>query len=276
MILSQVGERNWWSPQPCQLAAGSRRGWVVRQWGRSALVRSHNLPSPAAMAVPNTARWDEAGGEDMVPMSSALTPGHADGWSTPSPCWDHPGRGAVPEPSSTLLLPAAGMLPCPIYGEWPHTLSPTKAKAPWPGCCWGDLGVGVGDLVVPLVTYNLLPCFQALQELAAQHPSIKLVQLGMEQSPSLHPTSLLALRSLQGRDREQLSWAASLCTGSQAALVLPGGEGAVHIWAGFPLQAELPTGRKQSNWLQRQAEVGLDTSAEQVSWERHDLCSQRC
>lgn len=184
--------------------------------------------------------------------------------------------GQCLSPAASLLLPAAGMLPCPVYGEWPHTLSPTKAKAPWPGCCGGDLGARVGDLVVPLVTYNLLPCFQALQELAAQHPSIKLVQLGMEQSPSLHPTLLLALRSLQGRDREQLFWAASLYTGSQSALALPGGEGAVHIWAGVPLQAELPTGWKQSNWLQRQAEVGLDTSAEQVSWERYDLCSQRC
>lgn len=94
---------------------GSPRAGAEVFWG------SHNPPSSLHEAVPNVARWDEAGEADM---SSALTPGCANGQPAPSLCWALSGWGAVPKPSSIILLLAVGLLPYPILWEWPCFLSP--------------------------------------------------------------------------------------------------------------------------------------------------------
>lgn len=90
---SQEGKGNSRSQQLCRLSAGFVPSWVVWQWGQECSGGVMRPSHPTVMAVPDPAGWDGAGGADVVPMSLVLAPGNADGWPTPSPCWDHPGEG---------------------------------------------------------------------------------------------------------------------------------------------------------------------------------------
>lgn len=130
---------------PARLLLGLALAGCSGTRGGGAPAGSHGPTSPAVMSVPDPAGWDEAGGADRVPVSSALAPGNADGWPTPLPCWDGRGRGAIRNPGAPFLLPhLLGTVPHSFPSESKATLS--QLQLVWPGRRGGRPGGATSDI----------------------------------------------------------------------------------------------------------------------------------
>lgn len=208
--------------------------------------------------MPNVAGWDEAGEADT---SSALAPGCANGQPTAFLCWDHPGWGQLLIPAAPFSCWMRGCHPTPSTGNGP-VLFPQR-KQSHPGSVTRE----------QLMASNLLPCSITL---FSGPERISCPALQHQTGPARYGATFLLAPSIAS---------SSLLTsevGPEAAFAgsLPDGEGSMGRDSCTPGQASPPklscALAGAAKLASEEAEVGPDTSAEQVSWERHDVSSQRC